>query len=95
MDRAKEFYWNEAIKYVQDYHANELEFPVQSYFYIEHDILCFKQGMGLPKDVQQIIELAFKAVYWRQINFWYGKDIDTENLFKPPNAGKESWAYVT
>jgi hypothetical protein len=63
MDSVQEFYWNEAIKYVEDYYGEHLKFPVQSYFYIEGNVLYFKKGMSLPNNIQQIIELAFKAVY--------------------------------
>jgi hypothetical protein len=59
----KEFFWNEALKFIEDFYSDDLEYPLKDYIYIENDQLYFKEGLSLHADIKRLVEVAFKAVY--------------------------------
>jgi hypothetical protein len=63
MDRAKEYFWNESVKFLEDYYSGYLKYPLESYFYIEDRNLFFKDKPVLHHDVKKMVITAFNALY--------------------------------
>ena len=59
----KDFFWNQALKFIDEFYSDDLEYPLQDYIYIQNNQLHFKEGVFLHPDIKRLIEVAFKAAY--------------------------------
>jgi hypothetical protein len=63
MDKAREYFWNDSIKSIENLYAAELPYPLRSYFHLDNDSLIFDRKKELNYDVKKIIQLTFNAIF--------------------------------